>query len=192
MAVQRQSVQPTRGATPKPGGPSKSVVGNDAELAGVQTKPKRSSFASAFDETPPATGMSGSDVPPGKYEAIITYAALKDENDKGQAVLIKYEIADEGDSQGKTLHSYYTVFDKSGGVGKGMGFLRRDLAKLGYSDLSGEQVEEALEEVAKDQLGVAITVKVKDGWTNVYLDGIVEDSEIIDAWKAEHPETPSK
>ena len=147
------------------------------------------SFASLFDQTPASSGF-GIDVPPGDYECVLVYARIEPPNDKGTSVLLKYEVADEGDSQGKVIPTYYKVLELDGTAGKGMGILKKDLGKLGFPDVSGADVEDALRQLEEAMDGVSLKVKQNGQYTNAYLQGLVQNSEIIESWKSVRPETP--
>lgn len=184
MAVTRKQL-PNRET---PANPAK-VVGGDKPKVDTSVPSGASSLSSLFDKASSATSF-GADIPPGDYEAILVYAKVEPKNDKGIAALFKYEVADEGDHQGKVLSSYYGLMKVDGSEGPGMGFFKRDLAKLGYPDIAGDDIEEALEQLMETQDGVSIKVKHKDGYTNVYLQGVTVGSEIVDEWKAKRPEQP--
>ena len=194
MAVTRQgtkaatpATQPARTAAPPAGQATRKggVVGGESE---EQTS-SGGSFANLFDQTPASSGF-GIDVPPGDYECILIYARLEQPNDKGQSVLFKYEVCDEGDSQGKVIPTYYKVLELNGTAGKGMGILKKDLALLGFPDVSGADLEDAFKQLEEAMDGVALKVKINGQYTNAYLQGLVENSEIVAGWKAIRPDKP--
>jgi hypothetical protein len=121
-------------------------------------------------------------ITPGKYEAIITELELQKEDEKGQSVRIKYEIATPGEMQGESLAQWYKVFETDGHPGKGAAFLKKDLAVLGYPDVRFADLEEVFEEIVEKQLGAVITVKQNEQFTNAYLNGLAEGSDIIDEY----------
>jgi hypothetical protein len=123
----------------------------------------------------------------GKYEAIITELVLQDEDEKGQSVRMKYEIATDGDFRGQSLAQFYKLFEADGGAGKGAAFLKKDLAVLGYDNVEFDDLEKAFEEIVEQELGVVITVKINGQFTNAYLGGLCEDSDIIEEYKAQRP-----
>ena len=184
MAVKRQApaALPSRTAAQPTG---KAVPGAQAPA----TAPTGGSFASLFDQTPASSGV-GIDVPPGDYECILVYGKIEPANEKGTNALLKYEVADEGDYQGKVIPTYYRLMEVSGEVGKGMGIFKKDMAKLGFPDLKGEDVEDALSQLVEAMDGVAIKVKQNGQYVNAYLQGLVENSEVVESWKASRPETP--
>jgi hypothetical protein len=174
-------------ATPKPDGDqgkpapargAKRRTNGDAEggNGGGQSK------ADVFDKTKAQGAIDA-----GKYEAIITELVLQDEDEKGQSVRMKYEIATDGDFRGQSLAQFYKLFEANGGAGKGAAFLKKDLAVLGYPDVSFEDLESVFEEIVEKELGVVITVKINGQFTNAYLGGLCEDSDIIDEYKANKP-----
>lgn len=181
MPVQRKQL-PTRPTTSAP-----AAKPTAAPVSAESSSPAggSGSFAGLFDKASAKAG--GVDVPAGDYEAVLVYAKIEPPNDKGTAVLFKYYIADKGDHHGKVVPSYYGVMNPDGSEGKGMGYFKRDIAKLGFPGVAGADVEEALSQLEEAQDGVAIKVKIKDGYTNIYLDGVVEGSDIIDEAKANMP-----
>ena len=153
-----------------------------AEKAPAGKSGGASSKAALFDQTK-AQGQLDA----GKYEAIISEFVLQDEDEKGQSVRIKYEIASEGDFRGQSLAQFYKIFEAEGGVGKGAAFLKKDLAVLGYEDVTFEDLESVFEEIVEKQMGVVITVKHNQGFINAYLGGLCEDSDIIQEYLANRP-----
>ena len=184
MAVKRQApaalpnrsaAQPTGKAVPQEQAPAEQATGG--------------SFASLFDKTPASSGI-GIDVPPGDYECVLVYAKIEPPTEKGVNALLKYEVADEGDYQGKVIPTYYRLQEASGEVGKGMGIFKKDLAKLGFPEVAGADVDDALGQLVEAMDGVAIKVKQNGQYVNAYLQGLVENSEVVEAWKSTRPETP--
>jgi hypothetical protein len=139
---------------------------------------KSMSESALFDAT-----KAAGNVEPGKYEALIKELVLQPKDEKGRSVRIKYEIASPGDNQGETATQWYKIFDENGAPGKGAQFLKKDLAVLGYSDVKFADLEEAFEEIVEKELGVLIQVKLNQGFTNVYLQGLAEDSQIIEEYR---------
>lgn len=140
------------------------------------------SKADLFDQTK-AQGQ----VDAGKYEAIISELVLQEEDEKGQSVRMKYEIATDGDFRGQVITQFYKIFESDGGVGKGLAFLKKDLAVLGYDDVAFGDIEQVFEEIVEKNLGVVITVKINGAFTNAYLGGLCEDSDIIQEYLAQRP-----
>lgn len=157
---------------------SKQVAADEGkeQSSGGQSK------ASLFDSTKAQGAIDG-----GKYEAIISEFVLQDEDEKGQSARIKYEIASEGEFQGQSLAQFYKLFEASGGVGKGAAFLIKDMAVLGYDEVAFDDLENVFEEIVEKQLGVVITVKINGAFTNAYLGGLCEDSDIIAEYLANRP-----
>jgi hypothetical protein len=135
------------------------------------------SRADAFDAAKPQGQIDG-----GKYVALIAEMVLQDPDDKGQSARVKYEIATEGEFRGADVTQFYKLFEADGSVGKGAAFLKRDLAVLGHADVKFGDLEETFEEIVNDQVGCNVTVKQNGQWTNVYLDGVTEDTSVIDEY----------
>lgn len=126
-------------------------------------------------------------VDPGKYEALITELVLQDKDEKGRSVRIKYEIASEGEMRGEQATQWYKIFDEQGQPARGAQFLKKDLAVLGYPDVKFKELEEVFEEIVEKQLGVLIQVKLNQGYTNVYLQGLSEGSDVIEDYLQNRP-----
>jgi hypothetical protein len=135
--------------------------------------------ADAFDKAK-ATGSCE----PGKYEAIISEFVLQKPDEKGQSARIKYEIATDGDQRGTEVTQFYKMFEADETPGKGLNFLKRDLAILGYPDVKFGDLEDVFEEVVEKQIGVNVQVKQNGQWTNIYLNGLCEDNAVIDDYLA--------
>jgi len=151
-----------------------------AEGNGGETKSM--SKADAFD----AAKATGS-VDAGKYEAVIDEFVLQKPDEKGESARIKYKIASEGDAQGQTVTQWYKLFNADESPARGLEFLKKDLAILGYDDVKYSDLTEVFDEIAEAHTGVVITVKHNEGFVNCYLQGLCEDSDIIEAFLEAHP-----
>lgn len=174
MAVKRQAKkEPAKKAAPSR---SSRKSGGEEETSSGMSK------ADIFDKTK-ATGS----VDAGKYEAIIDEFVLQKPNEKGQSARIKFKIASEGDAQGQTATQWYKMFEADETAAKGLEFLKKDLAILGYDDVKFGELEDVFEEITDQHPGVVLTVVHKDGFVNCYIGGLCEDSAIIDEFKANNP-----
>lgn len=140
------------------------------------------SKASAFDAAK-ATGA----VDAGKYEAVIREFVLQKPDEKGQSARIKYLIASEGDAQGETLSQWYKLFETDESPAKGLAFLKKDLAILGYADVRFKELENVFEEIVEKKMAVVITVKHNEGFINAYMQGLCEDSEVVAEFLENNP-----
>jgi hypothetical protein len=140
------------------------------------------SKADAFDQ---AKAMGSVEV--GKYEAVVDEFVLQKPDEKGESARIKYKIASEGDAQGQTVTQWYKLFNADETPAKGLEFLKKDLAVLGYDDVKYRDLEGVFEEIADAHTGVVITVKHNDNFVNCYLQGLCEDSDIIEAFLEKFP-----
>lgn len=135
------------------------------------------SRADAFDNAP----KSANGIPVGDWEARITEMVYQ-KNEKGESVKVTYEATtqdEESEAYGKSGSQWYQIFDKAGNLGKGVGFLKADLEKLGV-DEEGQKfsnLESTLEQITAEQPLVNIRVKQNDQWTNIYLQGLIEGPE---------------
>lgn len=140
------------------------------------------SKADAFDQAK-ATGS----VDAGKYEAVVDEFVLQKPDEKGESARIKYKIASEGDAQGQTVTQWYKLFNADETPARGLEFLKKDLAILGYDDVKYSDLPDVFEEIADKHTGVVITVKHNEGFVNCYLQGLCEDSDIIEAFLEKFP-----
>lgn len=128
----------------------------------------------------------------GKYEAVIKEFVLQPADEKGRSVRLKVVIADEGEYQGAEVPQWYKVFDAPDANGKvkaarGAEFLKADLAKLGYPDFRFADLEGILQEIVDNKTGVLVSVKQNGQFTNVYVNGLSEESQVIADFLASHP-----
>ena len=153
--------------------------GSASKMTASAVKPaKTGGLAAAFDNAKQA-----GDVPAGKYEALLVEAVLQDPNEKGQSARIAYEIA-TGDPAGERVTQFYQLMTADEEPGRGAAFLKRDLAILGMKDVTGMELENAMEVLTENKPGVVIQVKHKDGYQNVYLQGLAEGSDELESYRA--------
>lgn len=145
------------------------------------------SKADAFDKAKATGGVEA-----GKYEAVIDEFVLQDADEKGQSARVKYKIASEGDARGQTTTQWYKLFEAEDANGDaapaaGLTFLKKDLLILSRDDVRFDDLPGVFEEITQQHPGVNITVKHNGGFINTYLQGLCEDSSIIDDFLAEYP-----
>jgi len=134
------------------------------------------SKADAFDEVAPGGALG---IPPGDWECRII-EMVYEKNTKGESVKVTYEataVDEESPAYGKKSSQWYQIFDKDGNKGKGIGFLKGDLEKLGV-DEEGQKfanLEDTLEQITAEQPLVNVKAKQNGQWLNVYLQGLVDD-----------------
>jgi hypothetical protein len=172
MAVQRNK-KPTPKATAK-GGTKKAPPAPRGDEAGGGD-----SEADLFDSTKAQGAIDG-----GKYVAIIGEAVLQDKDEKGRSCRFQYEIATDGEFRGQKVTQFYKMFEANGDAGKGLAFLKKDLAVLGYSDIKFGDLENVFEEIVEKNIGCNVTVKQNGQFTNVYLNGLSEDTEVVEDYLA--------
>ena len=172
-----------------------------------QTRPQAQASAPAKTKTPPAPKPDVEDdgtgsfedvfdkakaqgqVRDGKFEAIIRELVLQPvDKEKGQSVRMKYHIISEGDEQGSEVTQWYGIRTPENTPGPGLGFLKRDLAVLGYQDVRFGDLEEIFQAITENQeLGVLITVKNNPPFTNAYLNGMMPEADDVLAYREAHP-----
>lgn len=172
MAVKRQTKQ-----TP----PARATAGTKRAPAQEEEKGSMSK-ADAFDNAKAQGAVDN-----GKYDAVISEFVLQDADEKGQSVRIKYKIATEGDFENQELAQFYKCFEADESPGKGLAFLKKDLAILGYDDVKFAELEDVFEEIVEKRAGVVITVRQNGQFTNCYLGGLCEDSSVVEAFLEKYP-----
>lgn len=170
MAVKRQAAPPKKSAAKSKTPPPPKRRGQEEESAGQ-------SRADAFDAQKPLGAIDG-----GKYVALIGEMILQKEDEKGQSARVSYEIATDGEFRGQKVTQFYKLFEADGSIGKGAAFLKRDLAVLGHADVKFGDLEEVFEQIVADNVGANVTVKQNGQFTNVYLNGVTEDTSVIDEY----------
>lgn len=172
MAVKRTAPPAKKTATKKaiPPAPKKRRE-EEEESNGAESK------ADLFDQQKPLGAIDG-----GKYVALIGEMILQDPDEKGQSARVSYEIATDGEFRGQKVTQFYKLFEADNSIGKGAAFLKRDLAVLGQADVKFGNLEKVFEQIVEDKIGCNVTVKQNGQFTNVYLNGITEDTSVIDEY----------
>ncbi len=165
MAIKKQTPAPTH--TAKTG---KKLVktGGEPDDTG--------SLASAFDSTPAGGGFAS--WPAGKYRVNLTGAEMLPHDDKkGQSVQFTYTGHEDEDDTvaGKEVKQWYKIANADGSAGPGIGFLKKDLAILGYEDVTFADLEDTLDRVQSEQPLLNVNVKQNGQYSNVYIEGLVEE-----------------
>lgn len=129
----------------------------------------------------------------GKYEGVIKTMVLQDaDKEKGQSVRSEFLVCSEGDEQGNVVTQWSKLFEPEDDDGnttpcKGLEFLKRDLAILGYDDVEFDDLKDCFEEIVEEKIPIVFQVKHKDGFINAYLQGRCEDSEVVKDYLANNP-----
>jgi hypothetical protein len=179
MAVKRQAAPTRKTATPPtPRGKTPPPPAQN-EQSGGEGEGEGTSKAHAFDSQKPQGAVDG-----GKYVGLLAEMVLGKEDEKGQSARAVYEIASEGEFRGQKLTQFYKLFEADKSVGKGVAFLKKDLAVLGYEDVKFGDLEAVFEEIGSQNIGCNITVKQNGQFTNVYLNGVTEDTAVLDEYLA--------
>jgi len=153
---------------------AKRVSKRDVDDEGPDIGSAGKSKADLFDETKPNEGFG---IPQGAYECLIVGAELKrEEGTEKESIEMTYEVINHRDDElnGKTVKAWYNLFDKDGTPAKGGGFWKRDSAVIGY-ECKYADLEETLEQLVADQVEVAVTVKINGQFTNIYLNGLINN-----------------
>jgi hypothetical protein len=161
MAIKR----PTTKAAPEP-------ELTDEQPQRKASKPKGDSFSALFDKTKPGGGFMAV----GNHRVIIVGFEIEGSEEEGKmSAKVTYEGAanEEEGVAGKSLSQWYQLM-KNGDVGAGIGFLKRDLDILGYTDVSFADLEGVFDEIVNEKKEVIINVKQNGQYTNAYLQGVSE------------------
>lgn len=140
------------------------------------------SKADAFSKTKAAAAIAN-----GKYEGVIKEFINQKPDEKGHSARVTFLVCSEGDEQGNTVTQWYKMFDTDDQPCKGLEFLKRDLAILGYDDMEFDDLDEIFEEIVEKKIPVLFTVKHNEGFVNAYLGGLCEDSEIVAEYLEKNP-----
>lgn len=127
----------------------------------------------------PFVGDNNQNVPDGSYEARpVSYELAKQ-------LKITWRIV-KGPSKDEELRQRFNLDSK------GISYLKRQMVDLGFEDVGGDDIEEALEELVNDKPKCIINVATKDNWQNTYLNERLEweetDEEDDDEGSDEGPE----
>lgn len=175
---ERKNTMPVKKAVTKAVSTPAAQKANESAAA---TEPKKkntlASLEDVFDSTKPGSG--GVKWPVGDYLANITNAELV-ENDKGTSVKFTY-TGDAGEENeqvaGEDTDTYYGLLDKDGNIAKGIPFLKADLITLGKGEVKMADLEDVLKEITNEEPAVKVKVVHKNGYTNLYLQGLQESEE---------------
>lgn len=125
----------------------------------------------AFDSAEPESGFG---IPNGNYIVHLVKCVVDKSKAPKETVQFHYEVA-EGDQEGKTVVSFYNLYDAKGEQMRGIGFLKRDCEMLGQPAFRYAELEEAMQTLEAERLQCNISVKQNGQWTNVFLQGLAED-----------------
>lgn len=181
MAVKRKA-PPEKPAANKSGGRASGGTKRPPPPRGDNDGEEESggeSKADIFDNAKAQGAIDG-----GKYVALIGEMVLQKTDEKGQSARVVYEIASDGEFQGQKVTQFYKLFEADKSMGKGLPFLKKDLAVLGHTDVKFGDLEDVFEQIVDQNVGCNVTVKQNGQFTNVYLNSLAEDSSVIDDYLA--------
>lgn len=128
------------------------------------------SKADAFNNASPEKGFG---FPVGNYTAHLVEAIREFFDGAKESIKFTYTVY-EGEQEGKDVITWYNIFNVAGELQRGAGFFKRDMETLGQPAPDFEQIDEQLSALSSERLLCNITVKTKDGFTNVFLQGLAE------------------
>lgn len=135
------------------------------------------SLADLWDDTDPSDADNS--LPAGADQELRLNKLEYKKSPKGEAVFAEYECI-EGEHEGSKSRQMYKLRDADGSRGPGLAYLQRDLALLGYEDVSGKKLLKTLKEITEEQPMVIATVKENGQYKNVFLQGPLEGVEADD------------
>lgn len=127
-------------------------------------------------------------LPPGNYECLVN-GGEADQNDKGISAYLEYVAVNCEDSEidGRSHRAFYGLVDADGEPQQGIEYFKRDLLELGITEeeLEGldddddliDAINKLLRKIAKAQPWVSVQVKQKGDYTNLFLQGVMEDQD---------------
>lgn len=133
---------------------------------------KANPLARFFDEADP--NEIGSALPTGEHVATIVEAGIRPRENGSMYGFIKFEGTES--NEGKTITTYYNLLTEDGSPDKGLPYLKRDLANLGFPDIAGDDLESTLEELPEEVGEVSINVVQNGKYTNCYINGLADES----------------
>jgi hypothetical protein len=154
----------------------------------------RSSLAAAFDSV--SLSSSASEIPPGKYEAIVSRLTLQEPDQKGQSVRANFELCSPAFDNKNQLVTWFKLLesDHRTPIDGGIKAFKAMLAKLGY-ELKGADMEDPDSEIyatiTQEQPGVTLKIsyqQANDGNTyqRILVDSLC-DNEVIAQYKDNVP-----
>lgn len=150
---------------------------------GGKVAKKVSNLADVFDSVPMSNNAT--DVPTGKYEAIIRDVVLQEPDAKGQSARMHFELCDPDFAEANSVTTWFKILDANGEpVRGGVIALKTTLAKLGYEP-AGDEIEECFEEITGDNPGVILSISYtpdSNHYQRVKVDSAA-DNEVIQAYK---------
>lgn len=137
-------------------------------------------FASAFNKVN-AASSGGASLPPGKHNCVAIELGLRD-SDKGLSGFVKYTVLDAEDAANDASGvAFYQLLNSEGEPQEGFSFFKRDLVLLGMDEDTvlerRSDLEEILESLASKELYVEVTVREKNGYTNIFLNQLLDQDE---------------
>lgn len=158
--------------------PRKPKAKTKASNGSAKPKSRGTSFAKLFNEAEPADVISG--FPDGNWEALIIGGEVNEDEEKGTSVYLEFVGVNDEKIEGKTQRTYYQLADAEGAGLPGLNYFKRDLTMLGYDDVEIEDVADLqpiLDGIAGEEYWVSIQVKSKKGYSNIYLQGLMDDQD---------------
>lgn len=158
----------------KPRAKTKAKAGNGA----AKPKGRGTSFAKLFNEAEPADVVAG--FPDGNWEALIIGGEVNEDDEKGISCYLEYVGVNDEKVEGKTQRTYFQLADAEGEPQQGLNYFKRALSLLGREEVQIEDIADLttiIEDIAADEPWVSIQVKTKKGYSNIYLQGLMDDQD---------------
>lgn len=143
-----------------------------------------------WNDTAPAEAAKSFGLPPGQWEALAYNGVCEAGKGEGIQAYIEYVGVHDDEVTGKTQRGYYTIVDEKGNPSEGIGYFKRDLITLGFTEEQLEidesdnetvieELNKLLKKLRKMEPWVTISVKVnaKTGNSTLYLNGVMDDQE---------------
>lgn len=152
---------------------------------------KKGSLEERFNAIASATGFANAEnIPPGKYEAIVSEGVYQAPDAKGQSVRLRFDLCDPDYKDQNQIAQWYRILDADnepfvGGI-KALAF---QFAKLGY-ELTLSGIEEDLAKITEDKPGVLVKVSYRDyqgaQYPKVNIEGLC-DNDVVQEYKDSVP-----
>jgi hypothetical protein len=114
-------------------------------------------------------GSSSSEIPQGRYEAIVRGVTMQEPNDHGQSIRVNFEICSDAFA-GTSVPTWFKIYQPDGTIVPfAVELWKRMLARLGYEDVLESELPQLLDQISADMPGAVIKVSYqkskKDGNT---------------------------
>jgi hypothetical protein len=149
--------------------------------------------AATYDTIKPG-GKTASDIPPGRYEAVLMGAILQDPTESGQSLRLNFELCTD-EFNDNSVPTWFKFYRGDGSINEfAIGLWKTTLARLGYQDVKESELPDLLEQITADRPGVIVKISYQNvkgtNYQRVEVEGPCDNATVA-AYKESHEiETP--